>query len=148
MIIDIKKLKQSGKEECSFHFETEMEGDIITLPDAKFHSPVSITGTLTISGKSAFVIGEIEYKLDALCSRCLKETLYESVVDFDEEFTEDKTVEDAYIYSRGLVDLTEMVREKIILSMPVSVLCKEDCKGICPTCGANLNETNCNCNKE
>ncbi|MBO4323504.1 MAG: DUF177 domain-containing protein [Clostridia bacterium] len=148
MIIDIKKLKQSGKDECSFHFETEMEDEIITLPNAKFLCPVSITGTLTLSGRSVFVEGEIAYKLDALCSRCLASTVYEGVVEFDEEFTEDKTVEDAYIYSRGLVDLSEMTREKVILSMPLSVLCREDCKGICPSCGANLNETKCNCNKE
>ena len=148
MVIDVKKLKQSGKEECSFHFETEMDSEIITLPGAKFLPPVSVTGTLTLSGKTVFVFGEIEYSLSSPCSRCLKETVYHSVVDFDEEFTEDKTVEDAYLYSRGLVDLSDMVREKIILSMPVAVLCDENCKGICLKCGANLNETHCDCNKE
>lgn len=148
MIIDIRKLKQSGKDECSFHFETEMDNGIITLPDAEFQNPVSITGTLVLSGKNVFVDGEIEYKLNACCSRCLKETLYENVVGFDEEFSENAADEDAYKFSKGLVDLTDMVREKIILSMPLSVLCKEDCKGICLVCGANLNETKCNCNKE
>ncbi len=147
MVIDIKKLKSSGKSECSFHFECELQSDVITLPDAEFSKPVSVTGRLTLSGKTVIVEGEIEYVLSAHCSRCLTETEYRAVVEFDEEYSEDKEDVDAYIYSKGLVDLTEMVREKVILSMPYSVYCKEDCKGLCPVCGINLNEAQCDCNK-
>ena len=148
MIIDIKKLKQSGKDECSFHFETELDKDVITLPGAEFSSPISVTGVLTLSGKNAFASGEIAYSLNARCSRCLSEFIFDKVEEFDEEFSEDDTLEDAYKFSKGIIDLTEMVREKVILSMPLTVLCKEDCKGICLGCGANLNETQCKCNKE
>ena len=148
MIIDIKKLKQSGKDECAFCFQTEVESGAITLPGAEFNAPATINGTLTLSGKNVFVEGEITYSLKAPCSRCLKETVYTAVVPFDEEFSEDPDSDEAYKFSKGLVDLTEMTREKIILSMPMAVLCKEDCKGICPSCGANLNETQCDCNKE
>ncbi len=147
MVIDIKKLKSSGKSECSFHFECELDNDLITLPSAEFSGPVSVTGNLTLSGKTVIVDGEIEYKLSAHCSRCLSETEYRAVVGFDEEFSENKDDIEAYIYSKGLVDLTEMVREKVILSMPYSVYCKEDCKGLCPVCGINLNEAQCDCNK-
>ena len=54
MIIDIKKLKQSGKDELKFHFETELSADAITLPGAEFSSPTAVTGVLTLSGKNAF----------------------------------------------------------------------------------------------
>ena len=148
MIIDIKKLKQSGQDECSFHFETEVEDGAITLPGAEFCAPTAVTGTLTLSGKSVFVEGEIAYYPKAPCSRCLKETVYHGIVPFDEEFSENPVSDEEYKFSKGLVDLSEMTREKIIISMPLSVLCKEDCKGICPSCGANLNETQCDCNKE
>ena len=148
MVIDIKKLKSSGKSECSFHFEYELSDEVVTLPNAGFKRPMSVTGTLTIVGKNVYVEGEIEYTLNAECSRCLAETEYSAVVPFDEEFTEDKDDSgEVYNYARGLVDLSDMVREKVLLSMPQAVLCREDCKGLCPECGANLNETQCGCNK-
>ena len=67
------------------------------------------------------------------------------MVEFDETYSENKDDEDAYFYSKGLIDLTEMVNEKLLLSFPYSVLCKEDCKGICVGCGANLNYEDCKC---
>ncbi len=145
MVIDVKKLKFSGKETCSFHFEYEADDSAITLPDAVYSAPVSVTGTLTLGGNAVFVEGEIAYSLNAKCSRCLADVIFHNVVEFDEMYSENKDDEDAYFYSKGLIDLTEMVNEKLLLSFPYSVLCKEDCKGICVGCGANLNYEDCKC---
>ena len=43
------------------------------------------------------------------------------------------------------LDLDELIRTDILLELPTKFLCKEDCKGLCPTCGKNLNEGACNC---
>lgn len=145
MVIDVKKLKYSGKDTCSFHFEYEADNSAITLPDAVYSAPVSVTGTLTLGGNAVFVEGEIAYSLNAKCSRCLADVIFHNVVEFDEMYSENKDDEDAYLYSKGLVDLTEMVNEKLLLSFPYSVLCKEDCKGICVGCGVNLNYEDCKC---
>ena len=145
MVIDVKKLKYSGKATCSFHFEYEADDSAITLPDAVYSAPVSVTGTLTLGGNAVFVEGEIAYSLNAKCSRCLADVIFHNVVEFDETYSENKDDEDAYLYSKGLVDLTEMVNEKLLLSFPYSVLCKEDCKGICVGCGVNLNYEDCKC---
>lgn len=145
MVIDVKKLKFSGKETCSFYFEYEADDSAITLPDAVYSAPVSVTGTLTLGGNAVFVEGEIAYSLNAKCSRCLADVIFHNVVEFDETYSENKDDEDAYLYSKGLVDLTEMVNEKLLLSFPYSVLCKEDCKGICVGCGVNLNYEDCKC---
>lgn len=145
MVIDVKKLKYSGKDTCSFHFEYEADDSAITLPDAVYSAPVSVTGTLTLGGNAVFVEGEIAYSLNAKCSRCLADVIFHNVVEFDETYFENKDDEDAYLYSKGLVDLTEMVNEKLLLSFPYSVLCKEDCKGICVGCGVNLNYEDCKC---
>ena len=146
MIIDIKKLKQSGRDEISFRFETEPDDAIITLPDAAFSSPVSVTGTLTIGGNAVFVEGEIEYSITGQCSRCLESVVFHNIVAFDEEFSDDPDSDpEVYPFSKGLVDLTGMVNEKIVLSIPVAIYCRDDCKGLCPVCGANLNKTQCNC---
>ncbi len=144
MVIDVKKLKRSGKESCSFHFDYEADDSAITLPDAEYSRPVSVNGTLTLGGNEVWAEGEIEYFVSTKCSRCLDDVIFHNIVEFDETFSEDDNADGAYLYSRGLVDLTEMVNEKLLLSFPVSVLCKEDCKGIC-SCGVNLNHEDCKC---
>ena len=68
MVIDVKKLKYSGKDTCSFHFEYEADDSAITLPDAVYSAPVSVTGTLTLGGNAVFVEGEIAYSLNAQMS--------------------------------------------------------------------------------
>ncbi len=53
--------------------------------------------------------------------------------------------------TRGIgehVDLDDLVREQILLALPTRQLCRDDCKGLCPTCGANLNQTTCDCSAE
>ena len=145
MVIDVKKLKRSGKESCSFHFDYEADDSAITLPDAEYSRPVSVNGTLTLGGNEVWAEGEIEYFVSTKCSRCLDDVIFHNIVEFDETFSEDDNADGAYLYSRGLVELTEMVNEKLLLSFPVSVLCKEDCKGICSGCGVNLNHEDCKC---
>lgn len=143
MVIDVRKLKYSGKDECNFHFDYEADSKAITLPNAEYSGVVSVNGTLTLGGKSVFVEGEIEYSLATQCSRCLNGVIFHNIVEFNEEFSETEKADDVYEFKKGLVDLTEMVEEKIMLSMPYTVLCKDDCKGLCPECGANLNEIKC-----
>ena len=51
-------------------------------------------------------------------------------------------------YRADILDLAGVVREQILLAQPMKRLCREDCKGVCPTCGADRNLTNCGCPKE
>ncbi|MBR1867109.1 MAG: DUF177 domain-containing protein [Clostridia bacterium] len=146
MVIDVKKLKFSGKDEQTFHFEEEFDDELITLPDAKFSSPVSVTGTLTLGGNEVYAEGEIEYSVEGVCSRCAESAVFQKVITFDEVYSDsDDADPETYPFAKGLVDLSEMVKEKIVLSMPFAFFCKDDCKGLCPVCGANLNFTKCKC---
>ncbi len=77
-------------------------------------------------------------KFHAFCSRCL--------TDVKQDY---KTQADLFyqIESRGadFIDITEDLRQEILLNLPDRVLCCKDCQGICPQCGTNLNENKCNC---
>ena len=143
MVIDVRKLKYSGKDEFDFDFEYDADSSAITLPNAEYSDKVKVSGRLTLSGKSVFVEGEIEYFISASCSRCMHSASFHNVVEFDEEFSETEADDEVYRFKKGLVDLTEMVEEKLLLSFPYAVYCREDCKGLCPECGANLNEITC-----
>ena len=60
--------------------------------------------------------------------------------------TTSREVEEKYfIYDNDTLDITDIVRESILAELPQKVLCKDDCRGLCPKCGKNLNQGQCDC---
>ncbi|MBO4251351.1 MAG: DUF177 domain-containing protein [Clostridia bacterium] len=142
MIIDLNAIKRSGKTEESFFFEYDADIEI-ALPDAELLEPVSVQGTVFIAGNTAEVEGEIVYTLKGSCTRCLADTEKTYAVEFSESFGEGE-----YPIVNGKIDLTKPVDDIIIMNTPVAFLCRDDCKGLCPECGKNLNEGECKCNNK
>lgn len=146
MIIDFRKIARSGKTEEDFFFEYTPEEDLVSIPNAEIIDPVKITGTVTLTGKhSAYIDAEICFSVKADCTRCLTPTVKEFVAEITEEVDADS--EDSYPVMNDTVNLTKMINDKIIMTVPVSFLCKDDCKGICFSCGQNLNDGDCQCEK-
>jgi len=144
MLIDLRKLAQIGKTEENFFFEYEPQRTLTDIPNTEITAPVKINGKVTLTGKhSAYVEGEIVFTLKGECTKCLTETEKEIAVDFAESVSDEEG--DNYPLNHDVIDLAKIVDDKIIMSMPVSLLCKEDCKGLCPDCGGNLNENGCKC---
>ena len=115
-------------------------------------SPLRVTGRLSAAGAGKFYWhGRIEGDLTMPCRRCLNDATVgvqsEAHVIFaeaDSEETEDPDVR--VLDDRSLrIDLSPAVREEWMLHVPSFVECREDCKGICPTCGKDLNEGPCEC---
>jgi uncharacterized protein len=117
-----------------------------------------LTGRVRLEkhGKDILVRGHLEGHLDLTCSRCLDFYAAPYAADFDllllpgpepiakeEELTAADL--DMDFISGEDVDLQGIVREQIILTMPLKPLCREDCRGLCPRCGANLNREACTC---
>lgn len=98
--------------------------------------------------------------LKMTCARCLEPFEQEFDIDIQEEFvpsidiasgaviTERGDDEALVINEHHVLDLTEVLRQAIILSMPLTPLCREDCKGLCPICGINKNYETCDCQEE
>ena len=130
MVIDVRKLKNSGKDGCSFCFEYAADDSLITLPYASFKEPVTVTGELELAGDKVYVNGEISYVLIAPCSRCGEKTEYRGLTRFDEAFSDDPNdkEEDFYPFSRGMVDLTKMVCDTLVISFPYTIYCEKDQK--------------------
>jgi uncharacterized protein len=109
----------------------------------------NIDGRLLVS---ASVSGEVEM----VCSRCLSPVTVPLEVSFEEEFIEgdpesvpeadeEEEVRAVSFFQGDEIDLTEALRENILLELPMKPLCREECEGLCPTCGANRNENPCTC---
>lgn len=96
----------------------------------------------------------IHYNYRSICSRCLKPVseFVESTVNYRLTTTSneaDSEIEETVqINSLQSIPVDDLVISQVITSIPSKVLCKEDCKGICPTCGKDLNSGECSCQKE
>ena len=145
MIIDLRELKRTGKEESDFFFEYSPEYELADIPNVKMLNPVSVIGTVTLTGQhSAYVEGEITFTLEGECTRCLTQTSKKYSAFFAEQIEQGS--EDGYPLINDKIDLSKIVEDAILINMPVNLLCKEDCKGICFNCGVNLNDGDCKCN--
>ncbi len=89
--------------------------------------------------------------LDAVCDRCGKEFLQDKIVPFRAYWRKSSRTRDndeIVLLEDGEVDVGDLARTAFILGMDTKTLCSEDCKGLCPRCGANLNDGPCSCGKE
>ncbi len=104
--------------------------------------------------------GKLSAQLELQCARCLEpvpqdvkrefELLYRPLgVDAgrDELSVTDAEAEIGYYQGDGLL-LEDVLREQVLLALPLKVTCREDCKGLCPQCGKNLNQEQCSCSTE
>lgn len=144
MVIDLKKIKRSGKESQDFFFLYAPKTETLDIPGAEFKEEVKVNGTVTLTGEhSAFIEGEVVFTIVADCTRCLTRTEQDYLVEFSESVDQDD--EEGYPVKNDTVDLTRIVDDLILMNNPISFLCKEDCLGICPDCGVNLNQDQCKC---
>jgi uncharacterized protein len=126
----------------------------------KFVEPVHFEGDIYKVEGENFLTGNIVFKYIENCARCLKEfpleieaalsgKLVERSKKNRENLDDEYGMEDNIIYYEGEhIDLTDAIMATIILSLPMKALCNDDCKGLCPKCGKNLNKGDCDCNYE
>ena len=145
MKFDLKKLKSQGKFTVEFTCAFDPDPSILDLPGAAFEGQATVSGTLDIMDKSVYVDAEVKATVRGECSRCLADASVTVTADLAEEFVENGNEEEGYTYRRGELDLTAAANETLSLAIPMQILCREDCKGLCPSCGVNLNQTTCQC---
>lgn len=130
------------------------------LPDdVELDGEVSVTGSLTAFGHSVAVCGTIHASFKVSCALCLKPMVYKLSVNYDEllqrrgyehekldeDDEEDISEQDPVMFDGSSCDITDSVCEAINLHLPMRYLCKSDCKGLCPSCGKDLNKGSCTC---
>ncbi len=126
----------------------------IDLPRVRLGDDVMLDflrGTLQMSRNSRGILirGTLETHILTECGRCLTPLLYPVALEIDELFSHPPSPETAYsVDEAGNLDLTPLLREEAILALPMGVLCSPDCAGLCPECGQNLNEGQCDCERE
>jgi len=150
---------EEGAKRLVFDESTEGLNDLLVhgqVHDFDFPATVSVRLDYYRAGQELFFQGQISGDVIGHCGRCLEDYGFPLDADFSVLLvpkTEDLTAEteltgdelDLSVYEGDIVDLTPLLREQIILALPTRPLCDEDCKGLCPTCGMNLNMETCRC---
>jgi len=120
-------------------------------------APAAVNGKVRLSGNEVFVNGHIDTRAQVECDRCLKPVELPVNVDFTLEYISGSEYEASQtaalteeemsvsVFDGGAIDVDEIVKEQVLLAVPTRMLCREDCKGICPDCGIDRNTGECDC---
>lgn len=133
------KIKLDQVPEEGIQIDVEEPAEIIDakLDSVVFSKPVIISVFASKADNTLILAGKVKTEVDLKCGRCLK------------RFTQVLESKDFNCVCdiNGLrdIDVTENIREEILLLLPLKPLCVKNCKGICPQCGQSLNEKKCSC---
>lgn len=143
-------------------FEADIDEKGVQLDeDLKLRGPIIGHVRMRRINQGLLVDGRVDLMLDMTCARCLKEFEQPLHVTFEERFVPtvdvitgapitfvDEGDDVFFIDAHHQVDVTEAIRQAVLLALPAVPLCKPDCAGLCPQCGKDLNLGPCNCEPE
>ena len=127
-----------------------------TLHEYFVKMPLQVSLSYYRAGTEIFISGTLEAATTAACSRCAEEfdlpshrrfryVLAPKTMADDKDFALRAEDLEFSFYQGDEVDLTPLIREQALLALAERPLCREECRGLCPQCGANLNEGDCGC---
>lgn len=149
MLIDISDILPVCGKTKELDIRTGM--DYFTVKNSKY--PLKPNDSLkllftNIGNKKILLEGTVKVTLVVPCDRCLEDTELNLNIEISKEIDmndADENSENAVYLNGTVFDTEAFVYDEILVHMPMKVVCDEDCKGICKTCGVNLNQRSCDC---
>lgn len=119
--------------------------------DFRFLGPVKVQGQVVNVGGCMELDAQGAAEVELMCARCAEP--FSQTISFpieerlkkEDPFSEEEENPDVTVLEGSVIDLGELVYGSLFMSFPTKPLCREDCKGLCPVCGKNLNEGSCGC---
>jgi uncharacterized protein len=171
MRVNIDEIKEAGLRR-SWDVAREATDEMVAGDQAGYRArgPLHVDATLEKIERRVLVDAHGKAELTVPCGRCLSPVSVDLPVDFEltlvprEEYADDARGErddsrspvsgsfdpvdaEEDVYTGKVIDLDPLVREQLVLALPAYPVCREDCKGLCPVCGTNLNERECGCDR-
>ncbi|MDR2657461.1 MAG: DUF177 domain-containing protein [Oscillospiraceae bacterium] len=150
MTLDVSRALQQPGEQFPFSAamtDAEKNSETDRFPEGVDVRGVRADGIFVGGGDTVFVRGRACAEVLSKCARCLADVTQTIETPVHEVYGTDADPDDPE--RRRLegyeVDLTDAVYSALALSLPIRFLCREDCKGLCPVCGFDLNEGDCGC---
>ncbi len=152
MILDLSDIIKNDTDSMAVDCDIDLTDAEFMGEDFLFPTPLHLTGDIRNNTKNLELNAKVSGNMQVHCSRCAKPftspvsfKVREILIREDGEISPDS---DVVIFSGYTVDLTEIVTNNFFMNVSGQYLCKDDCKGLCPTCGCDLNEETCDCNHE
>jgi uncharacterized protein len=174
LTIDVDEIDESGQEWQADLPREFIDGVLRGEPPTEFHAAgaAHVRGRLTKLGRSVLLQSRFTVPVEGQCKRCLKKVRLDEPIDLTLTYVPreapgpeqsrrsghdrgeaehaasfDAETVDEEPYSGKTIDVAPALREQILLAVPPSPVCDEACKGLCPTCGKDLNAGDCGCEK-
>ncbi|HBZ01851.1 MAG TPA: hypothetical protein DEO84_11085 [candidate division Zixibacteria bacterium] len=151
MKTDLRNITPDG---CELRFSEIAEDLELTADGFDFPQPIEVELSAAKSGDEILMQGVVSTAVEMECARCLE--IFEMDINPRIQFViqlldisePQPSEDDDFVIlpkTTGEYDISQRVREAILLELPLKPLCSETCKGLCPMCGVNLNEGECDC---
>jgi uncharacterized protein len=157
MRIELDKLEQTNN---GFAHVYEPEEIVLDEEHVRLTEPPAVEGRVRQSGREVRLKGKLTARAEVDCDRCLKQVSLPVETEFDvtyvpaEDYRSNEAAElqeedlGLSVFDGEAIDVDELVREQLLLALPARALCGEECKGLCPTCGADRNTNSCDCHSQ
>jgi len=140
----LELLRRPGTEKS---ISLEVEAAVVGIDDPRLvpDAPVEIELVCSSLTDGVVVEGDVQVEFHGECRRCLAPVVGRLLVPLRELYQQTLTDPDAFPIENDQIDLQPMVRESILLDLPDTPVCRPDCRGLCPSCGIDLNTASCSC---
>lgn len=129
------------------------------IREYRLEGPIDVALSFYRAGTELFFSGTLKTRSQAVCARCAEEfasagerpfrlVMSPKAIGYDGDSALRADDLEFSLYEGEEIDLSPLIREQILLALPTRPLCREDCRGLCPHCGVNLNRGTCGCRAE
>ncbi|HZJ57021.1 MAG TPA: DUF177 domain-containing protein [Clostridia bacterium] len=150
MVIDISDILMEVGSSKDFDGEISIEDIVYQGENIRFDKPLRIEGTVVNADEFIMLSGHLYGYATLQCGVCTEP--YDCIADYDLQVNlkplPDEEDPDIYVYVNDLIHLDDIIIREFILRLPTQRRCSEECRGLCPFCGVNLNREECHCTDE
>jgi len=157
--IYLADFKKEQGNTINYHFLVSSGNIDLQDEDFSLKELIAFNVAVIFTENALTLMGNFKTKVELPCSRCLESFILHLEGDIQEKFKELSSIEEQeeVILEEQLPEeflngepfnLDSILRDNLILTLPLKPLCSEECRGLCPVCGENLNVNTCNCEKE
>ena len=145
LVVDVADIRNRPAARRAEHIEAVLDGLALTGSAVPAGAGVVVEVMLESVKEGILATGTVAAPWTGPCRRCLKPVAGDARAAVAELFEERATEGESYPLVHDQVDLEPLAREAVLLELPQAPLCRDDCRGLCATCGADLNEGPCGC---
>jgi uncharacterized protein len=149
LIVDVLELLENPGSQKELRFSETLDELGLELARVPTNRPVSLDLTADSTEDGIVVRGQVAGRYIIVCRRCLTEQERDFSFEAAEVYRPRRDAwEEGYVIADGQIDLRFLVRDNVLINLPLHPTCTENCAGLCPRCGANLNDEACSCPRE